>query len=80
VSLENLRVGDAHVDLQFERLGQRPRSVALTEAKIDGELDVVLDIPRALAAVAHRHPLAFAAAHVGLIYRWAHRHPTAPCC
>jgi hypothetical protein len=48
VSLENLRVGGAHVDLLFERVGQRSNSVALTDAKIDGELDVVLEIPRAL--------------------------------
>lgn len=59
VSVENLRVGGAHVDLLFERVGERSNSVALTDAKIDGELDVVLEIPRAPDhdVVAHRNPL-----------------------
>jgi glycogen debranching enzyme len=47
VVLENLRVGDAHVDLVFERVAHRGDSVAITDVKVDGELDVVLEIPRA---------------------------------
>jgi glycogen debranching enzyme len=46
VSLEGLRVGDARVDLQFERVGGRGESVALTDVRIDGELEVVLEIRR----------------------------------
>jgi glycogen debranching enzyme len=45
VALENLRVGDAHVDLLFERVGGGD-SVAVTDVKVDGHLDVVLEIPR----------------------------------
>jgi glycogen debranching enzyme len=45
VALENLRVGDSHVDLLFERVG-RGDSVAVTDVKVDGHLDVVLEIPR----------------------------------
>jgi glycogen debranching enzyme len=47
VSLEHLRVGDAHADLVFERVAHRADSVALTDVKIDGQLDVVLEILRA---------------------------------
>jgi glycogen debranching enzyme len=46
VALEGLRVGDARVDLVFERIAPRAESVALTDAKIDGQLDVVLEISR----------------------------------
>ena len=42
-SAEGLHVGDARVDLLFERVG-RDRSVALTDAKVKGRLDVVLEI------------------------------------
>jgi glycogen debranching enzyme len=47
VSVEHLRIGDAYVDLLFERVAHRTESVALTDVKIDGELDVVLEILRA---------------------------------
>jgi glycogen debranching enzyme len=47
VAVENLRVGDARVNLLFERVAQRAGSVALTDVNVDGELDVVLEIPRA---------------------------------
>jgi glycogen debranching enzyme len=47
VAVENLRVGDARVDLLFERVAQRVGSVAVTDVKVDGQLDVVLEIPRA---------------------------------
>jgi hypothetical protein len=59
VVLENLRVGDAHVDLVFERVAHRGDSVAITDVKVDGELDVVLEIPRApdRRAVARPDPL-----------------------
>jgi glycogen debranching enzyme len=46
VALERLRVGDARVDLVFERVA-RAGSVAITDVKIDGQLDVVLEIPHA---------------------------------
>jgi glycogen debranching enzyme len=47
VSVEHLRIGDAYVDLLFERVAHRTESVALTDVKIDGQLDVVLEILRA---------------------------------
>jgi glycogen debranching enzyme len=47
VYVDHLRVGDAHVDLLFERVAHRAESVALTDVKIDGQLDVVLEILRA---------------------------------
>lgn len=46
VAVGNLRVGDARVDLLFERVAQNRDSVALTDVKVDGQLDVVLEIPR----------------------------------
>ncbi|HEY2656344.1 MAG TPA: glycogen debranching N-terminal domain-containing protein [Solirubrobacteraceae bacterium] len=42
-TVEGLHVGDARVDLLFERVG-RGDSVALTDAKVEGRLDVVLEI------------------------------------
>jgi glycogen debranching enzyme len=47
VTIESLRVGGARVDLLFERVRPRGDSVALTDVRVDGELDVVLEIPRA---------------------------------
>jgi glycogen debranching enzyme len=47
VAVSNLRVGDAHVDLLFERVAHKRDSVALTDVAVDGNLDVVLEIPRA---------------------------------
>jgi glycogen debranching enzyme len=44
LALQGLRVADARVDLLFERVGTRPDAVALTDAHIDGDLDVVLHI------------------------------------
>jgi hypothetical protein len=46
VALEGLRVGHARVDLLFERIAPRPESVALTDVKIVGQLDVVREISR----------------------------------
>jgi hypothetical protein len=46
VAVGNLRVGDARVDLVCERVAQRRESVALTDVKVHGQLDVVLEIPR----------------------------------
>jgi hypothetical protein len=46
VAVGNLRVGDARVDLLCERVAQKRESVALTDVKVDGQLDVVLEIPR----------------------------------
>ena len=42
LAIEGLRVGGASVDLRFQRVDQR--TVALTDATIDGQLDVVLEI------------------------------------
>ncbi len=47
VAVEHLRVGEAHVDLVFERVAHRAESVALTDVRVDGQLDVVLEILRA---------------------------------
>jgi glycogen debranching enzyme len=44
VSVEHLRVGEARVDLLFERVAHRADSVALTDVRVDGELDVTLEI------------------------------------
>jgi glycogen debranching enzyme len=44
VGLSGLRVGDARVDLLFERIAGRRDSVALTDAHVDGDVDVVLHI------------------------------------
>jgi hypothetical protein len=51
VALEGLRVGDARIDLLFERIAQRLESVALTHVKVDGQLDVVLEISRSPSQV-----------------------------
>jgi len=42
VRVERLRVGSSRVDLAFERAGEG--QVALTDARIDGDLEVVLAI------------------------------------
>jgi glycogen debranching enzyme len=44
LELRGLRIGDASVDLLFERVAGRPQSVALTDVHIDGDVDVVLQI------------------------------------
>jgi glycogen debranching enzyme len=44
VALQKVPVGDARVDLLFERVAERPDSVALTDVHIDGDIDVVLHI------------------------------------
>ncbi len=41
IDVDALRIGDATVGLTFERVGA---TVALTDARIDGDVDVVLDI------------------------------------
>ena len=46
LALRGLRVGEAWVDLVFERLGTRRETVALTDAQIDGPLRVALEIDR----------------------------------
>ena len=43
LALRGLRVADARVDLLFQRVGRD--AVALTDVQIDGQLDVVLEIP-----------------------------------
>jgi glycogen debranching enzyme len=45
LALRGLRVAEARVDLHLERV-RGGDSVALTDVQIDGELDVVLEIPR----------------------------------
>jgi glycogen debranching enzyme len=45
LALDGLRVADARIDLLFERVSQRPDAVALTDVKIDGDVEVVLEIP-----------------------------------
>jgi glycogen debranching enzyme len=42
--LQGLRVGDASIDLEFERIATRPGQVALTDVRIDGDVDVVLHV------------------------------------
>jgi glycogen debranching enzyme len=49
LALKGLRVADARVDLVFERVRDRADRIALTDARVDGDLDVVLD-------AAHSHP------------------------
>jgi glycogen debranching enzyme len=44
LEVQGLRVGDARIDLQFERIAARPDRVALTDVRIDGDVDVVLHI------------------------------------
>jgi glycogen debranching enzyme len=44
LALHGLRVGDASVDLQFERVAQHSDVVALTDMRVDGQLDVVLEV------------------------------------
>jgi glycogen debranching enzyme len=44
VELNGLRVGDARIDLLFERVAGRPDRVALTDAHVDGDIEVVLHI------------------------------------
>jgi glycogen debranching enzyme len=46
VEVEGLRVAGARVDLLFERAGADGR-VALTDARVDGELEVVLEVASA---------------------------------
>jgi hypothetical protein len=48
VEVEGLRIAGARVDLRFERAGARGQ-VALTDARIDGDLDVVLELRSAAA-------------------------------
>lgn len=44
VAVRGLRVGAAVVDLRFERVHRGEPAVALTDARIDGDLEVVLDV------------------------------------
>jgi hypothetical protein len=43
VEVEDLAIGAGRVDLRFERTG-RGDSVALTDARIEGDVEVVLEI------------------------------------
>jgi glycogen debranching enzyme len=45
LAVHGLRVAGARVDLVFERVGRRAGVVALTDVEIDGQLDVVVEIP-----------------------------------
>jgi glycogen debranching enzyme len=44
LAVQGLRVGNAGVDLLFERVAGRTDSVALTDVQIDGDLEVVLEV------------------------------------
>lgn len=44
VYVEGLRVADASVDLRFERVHPGEPAVAVTYARVEGELDVIVDI------------------------------------
>jgi hypothetical protein len=46
LALRGLQVAGASVDLLFERVAHRADSVALTDVQVEGDLDVVLEIPR----------------------------------
>jgi hypothetical protein len=43
-ALQGLRIAEARIDLLFERVAARADSVALTDVRIDGDVDVVLGI------------------------------------
>jgi glycogen debranching enzyme len=43
LALQGLRVADTRVDLLFERVAERADRVALTDARVDGDLHVVID-------------------------------------
>ena len=51
LSLEGMRVGDARVALRFERAGTE---VVLADARIDGDLQLVLETERASAGASGR--------------------------
>ena len=55
VDVRDLRVADARVSLTFERVGGD--SVALTDTRIEGELDIVLEIEGAAAEISPASPL-----------------------
>jgi hypothetical protein len=44
LSLNGLRVAGASVDLLFERIADRPGTVALTDVRLDGDIEVVLEV------------------------------------
>jgi glycogen debranching enzyme len=44
LELHGLRIADSTVDMVFERVTGRPDRVALTDVRIDGEVDVVLEV------------------------------------
>jgi glycogen debranching enzyme len=44
LSVRGLRVADATVDLRFERVHPGEPAVAVTDARVDGELDVIVDL------------------------------------
>jgi glycogen debranching enzyme len=45
LEIHGLRIADARVDLRFERVGGPSGAVALTDARIDGDVEVLLEIP-----------------------------------
>jgi glycogen debranching enzyme len=44
LSLNGLRIAGASVDLLFERVADRPDTVTLTDVRLDGDIDVVLEV------------------------------------
>ncbi len=46
LAIRGLRVGDARVDLDFQRVSERPDAVALTDVQIDGDVKVLLEFQR----------------------------------
>jgi glycogen debranching enzyme len=44
LELHGLRIADSTVDMVFERVTGRPDRVALTDVRIDGDVDVVLEV------------------------------------
>jgi glycogen debranching enzyme len=45
LAIHGLPIADARVDLRFERVGRDSPAVALTDAHIDGDVEVLLEIP-----------------------------------
>jgi glycogen debranching enzyme len=44
LALNGLRIAGASVDLLFERVAERPETVALTDVRLDGDIEVVLEV------------------------------------
>jgi glycogen debranching enzyme len=54
VEVRNLRMADSRIDLLFERTGEGDR-VALTDARIEGDVEVVLEISGSRTPASARH-------------------------